>query len=282
MALWLLYPDGIAWCGTTSKEPLVVFAVACAVRTCSSRMPKWAQGLIIAALAAGMFSIRLQVVPLLLLPLAISFEFRGEMPRARGSRVLVLALIAVIGVYVAGKADTEDGESSNPLALAGYDKMQTSAPDALSRRSILRQMGSPNRAVDILYVPVRSLANIICPLYLSPTWWFESVGAFLEFLSGGLCFLAVLAVSLRLVDHEPWTRARAVLFGVVALGAMALGLTGSIHDRYRAIIVAALLPLGIRSFREEVATHGRRRLVIAGAVLPVVVFLLYRVLRQLS
>lgn len=282
LALWLLYPEAITWCGMTSKEPLVIFLVACAVTTCCSRMPRWAQGLIIAALAVGMSWVRSQTTPLVLLPLAISIEFRRDVPRARGSRVLLLALIAVISLYVAGQASTEVDESSNPLALAGYDKLQQAAPDTLSRRSLLRQMGSPNRVVDILYLPVRSLANIICPLYLGPTIWLNSVGDFLELLSGGLCFLAVLALLLRLLDHEPWTRTRAVLFGVVVLGTVALGLSGIIHDRYRSIVLAALLPLGMRSFREELAAHGRRRLLIGGAVLPVFVFLLYRIMRQLS
>ena len=281
-ALWLLYPEAIAWCGATGKEPLVIFTIACAVRTCSSDMPRWAQGLLIAALAVGMYWVRSQTTPLVLLPLAISFEFRRDVPRVRGSRVLVLALIGVIGLYVAGQTRTEDDDTINPLALAGYDKLGESAPDALSRRSLLRQMGSPNRAMDVLYVPIRSIANILCPLYLGPTWWFENASGFLGFLSAGLCFLAVLAISLRLLDREPWTRTRAVLFGVVALGTMALGLSGIIHERYRSIVVAALLPLGLRSFREEVAAHGRRRLVLGGAVLPVFIFLLYRILRQLS
>jgi len=281
LALWLLYPEGITWCGTTSKEVIVVFAVACAVRTCSSRILRWAQSLVVGPLAVGIFWVRSMAAPLLLLPLATSFEFRRQAPRAQGSRVLACALVAVLGLYLAGGASKEDIDTSNPLALAGYDKMDRDAADGLSRRSILRQMGSPNRVADLFYVPVRSMANLLCPLYLGPSA-VTSVDAFCELLSAGLCFIAVWAVSLRLFDRERWTQTRAVLFGVFALGFLALGLSGIIHERYRSTIVAALLPLGMRSLREEVAVHGPRRLLVGGVVLPVSIFLVYRILRQLS
>jgi hypothetical protein len=70
--------------------------------------------------------------------------------------------------------------------------------------------------------------------------------------------------------------------GRFSLGFLALGLSGIIHERYRSTIVAALLPLGMRSLREEVAVHGPRRLLVGGVVLPVSIFLVYRILRQLS
>jgi hypothetical protein len=101
-------------------------------------------------------------------------------------------------------------------------------------------------------------------------------------LSAAVCSSAALTIILVLFGSQSWTRNRSILFGVLVLGLIALGLSGIIHERYRSIIVAALLPLGLRSFREEVAVHGSRRLVLVGAVLPVSAFLFYRILKLIS
>jgi hypothetical protein len=54
-------------------------------------------------------------------------------------------------------------------------------------------------------------------------------------------------------------------------------LTGIIHQRYRSIIVPALLPLGMRSFREEVAARGFAHIILIGTIFPLAVFVLYRI-----
>ena len=285
LALWLLYPEAIDWNGTTSKEPLVVFAMACALRACSSRSPGWVQVLIVGALGALMLSVRWVVVPLLVLALAISFESRRQLQRSRAPRMLLLAVAVVVGLYIAGDKTADDDVLDNPLAEAGYSRMAETFTEGLSNRSLLRRMGSPDRVIDSFYVPVRSFANLICPLYWNPlSLPFAAAAATsgLQWLSGALCSAAALAILLRLLDRQAWTKSRSVLLGVLAVGLVALGLSGIIHERYRSTIVAALLPLGLRSFREEVAAHGPRRLLIGGAVLPLFVFLLYRILRQLS
>jgi len=291
LALWLMYPEALCWRGMTSKEVLVAFLVACAIRTCSSRMRRWAQSLLIGALVALMLWVRAVAAPLLVVSLATSFEFRKEAPRRRGSWMVLLSVVTVIGMYLAGGGssggDDPDNPQAldgydrpdNPLALAGYDRMEATASDGLSRLSVLRRMASPNRVADTFFVPVRGFANILFPLYASLADVSATAELMLEWLSAGILLAATLAIFLRLLDRQPWTRCRAVPFGVVVLGLLVLGLSGMINERYRSMVVPALLPLGMRSFREEIAAHGRRRLVIGGIVLPVVFFLLYRILR---
>jgi len=285
LALWLLYPEGIDWTGTTSKEPLVAFAVACAIRACSSRAPRWAQLLIVGALAALMLWVRSVVAPLIVLAFAISFEFRRVSPRSAWSRTIMLAVAAVVALYVAGGNPADEEDTNNPLANAGYSQMEQAFYEDLSSRSVLRRTGSPDRVMDSFYVPIRGLTHLVCPLYFDPfalPFAAAAQPSGMIWLSAGVCSSAALAILLGLVDRRLWTRNRAILFGVLVLGLMGLGLSGLIHERYRSIIVAALLPLGMRSVREEIAVHGPRRLLIGGAVLPVFVFLLYRILRQLS
>ena len=285
LTLWLLYPEAIDWSGTTSKEPLVAFAVACGLRICSSRAPRWAQMLIVGALAGLMLWVRSVVAPLVVLAFGISLEFRRASPRSAWSRTIVLAVAAVVALYVAGGNPADEEETNNPLAIAGYSQMEQTYYEGLSSRSLLRRAGSPDRVMDAFYVPIRGLTHLVSPLYFDPfALPFAAVAqpSGMIWLSAGVCSAATLAILLGLIDRRLWTRNRAILFGVLVLGLMALGLSGLIHERYRSIIVAALLPLGLRSFREEAAAHGWRRLAISGAVLPVFVFLLYRILRQFS
>jgi hypothetical protein len=285
LAVWLLYPESIDWNGTTSKEPLVVFLVACALRTCSSRLPRWGQLVIVGVLAGLMFFVRGAAAPLLLLGLAISIESRWRSQVSRTPRVVLLAVALLVGLYMTGGDVADDGESDNPLAVAGYSAMVSAFSDNLSRLSILRRLGSPDRIIDILYVPLRGIAHLLTPLFTNPLILpFAAVAraSGLVWMSAGVCSAAALAILLRLFDRERWTEVRAVLFGVLVVGLLTLGFSGAIIERYRSIIVAALLPLGVRSFREELAAHGSRRLVIGGAVLPLFVFLLYRILRQFS
>ena len=71
-----------------------------------------------------------------------------------------------------------------------------------------------------------------------------------------------------------------VAIGALALGVLVLGLSGVIHPRYRSIVVAPLLPLGVRSLREEVQDRGIGRLLLFGVAAPVLLFLSYRFLRR--
>jgi hypothetical protein len=285
LALWMLYPDAIDWNGTTSKEPLVAFAMACALRICSSRAPRWVQALIVAALAGLMYSVRGVTMPLIVLALAISFEFRRGSSRSRWYRILAVAAAAVVALYVAGGDSAEEGDLGNPLADAGYARMEEHFSEGLSGSSVLRRMGSPDRVVDFLYVPIRGLTHLISPLYMSPlSLPFAQVASLsgLLWLSAGVCSAAALAIFLGLLGPQSWTRDRAILMGVLVFGLIALGLSGLIHERYRSIVVAALLPLGVRSLREEVASHGYRRFTLAAATIALSILLLYRILRQLS
>jgi hypothetical protein len=276
LALWLLYPEGIDWNGTTSKEPLVAFAVACAIRTCSSRAPRWVQILLVGALALLMLWVRSAVAPLIVLAFAISFEFRRDSPGARWSKILGLALAAVVALYVAGGAPENGDKTNNPLSTAGFSGTESLSSVDVSSNSLLLHMGSDNRVVDALFfVPLRGLSHLFCPLYTSP---FEfPLGGMLVWLSSGVCSLAVLVILLRFLGRQPWTCNRAMLLGVLSLGLMALGLTGIIHQRYRSIIVPALLPLGMRSFREEVAARGFAHIILIGTIFPLAVFVLYRI-----
>jgi hypothetical protein len=138
-------------------------------------------------------------------------------------------------------------------------------------------MGSPDRAVDSFYVPLRGVSHLFTPLYASP-FNFPLVGV-LVWMSSAVCSFAALAILLRLWSRQPWTHGRAILFGVVVLGLLALGFTGTMNQRYRSILLAALLPMGMRSFREEVAVHGFRRFIFGGIALPVSIFLIYRIVR---
>lgn len=283
LALWMLYPEAIDWNGTTSKEPLVAFAIACALRTCSSRAPRWVQMFIVAALAGLMSSVRGVTVPLIVLAFVISFEFRRDAPKTRWYRIVIVAVAAVVALYVVGGNSAEEGDTDNPLADAGYARTEQLSED-LSSNSVLRRMGSPDRVVDSLYVPIRGVTHLISPLYVNPlSLPFAKVSApsGMVWLSAGVCSTAALAIFLGLLGPQSWTRSRAILWGVLVFGLIALGLSGMIHERYRSIIVAALLPLGMRSFREEVALHGHRRFILAAAALPVFVLLLYRILRSL-
>ena len=140
-------------------------------------------------------------------------------------------------------------------------------------------MGSPNRVVDSFFVPIRGVSHLFSPLYVSPFNY--PIGGIVVWLSSAVCSAAALAIVLRLLAGDPWTRTRAILFGVVVLGVIALGFSGMIHQRYRSILVAALLPLGLRSGREEIATVGTRRLMAAGVFFPVAVFATYRVVQML-
>ena len=285
LALWMLYPEAIDWNGTTSKEPLVAFAMACAVRTCSSRVPRWVQVLVVAALAGLMLSVRSVTVPLIALALAISFEFRKNSPKGRWSRTLIVAGAAVAALYVLGGNHGDEVDTDNPLANAGYTRMEQYFSGGLSSSSVLRRMGSPDRVVDSFYVPIRGVTHLISPLYVNPSSLpFAQISApsGMVWLSAGICSTAALAIFLGLLGPQSWTRSRAILLGVLVFGLIALGLSGLLHERYRSLIVAALLPLGMRSFREEVAVHGHRRFVLAASALPVFVFLLYRILRLLS
>jgi hypothetical protein len=277
LALWLLYPESFQWNGMTTKEPLVAFAVACAIRGCSSRARIWTQTVIVAVLSSLMFTVRQVAIPLLVLALAVSFEFRDPATRKVWSRYLLIALVAVLVLYMAGATPNEEGEVENPLARAGYSATLDSS-DGLSTSSLLRRMGSPDRLLDSLWAPVRGASHLICPLYYNP-FRMSDISSQLEWLSAAVCSIMALAVLLRLLSGQPRTRSWTILLGVLVLGLLALGFSGILHPRYRSLIVAALLPLGLRSFREEVAERGPRRLLMYGVTLPGFILLLYRFLR---
>jgi len=281
LTLWLLYPESVDWNGMTSKEPLVVFAVACVLRTCSSRARMWTQTLIVAGLFCLMLWVRQVAAPLMALALAISFEFRKTASPARGSRTVLLAVALVFLLYVTGGAPADEPEVANPLDHAGYSWMEQTATAGLSNGSLLRQMGSADRLVDSLWAPIRGISYLFSPLYYNP-FSIPDIQTQLQWISALLCSAATLAILLRLLSRGARTHSRAILFGVLLLGLLALGLSGIMHLRYRSLIVAALLPLGMRSFREELAERGYRRLIVYGAVTPVFIFILYRVLRQFS
>jgi hypothetical protein len=281
LTLWLLYPESFGWNGMTSKETLVTFAVACAVRACSSRARIWTQTLIVAGLTGLMFWVREVAVPLIALALAISLEFRRAFARRTWSRVTWLALAMVLGLYVAGQTPTDEGDLENPLAVAGYSALEHSGTQNLSASSLLRQMGSSDRLLDSFWVPVRGISHLFCPLYLNP-FLIQDIATQLEWWSAAICCAAALAIFLRLHSGQDWTRSRAVLFGVLVLGLLTLGLSGILHPRYRSLIVAALLPLGMRSLREELAERGPRRLIMYGTLAPAFIMLLYQILRQFS
>jgi hypothetical protein len=277
LAIWLLYPEGFEWNGMTTKEPLVAFAVACAIRACSSRARMWTQALIIAALSSLMLTVREVAAPLIALALAISFEFRNPATRKVWSRFLLFALVAVMVLYVAGATPNDEADVENPLARAGYSATLEYS-GGLSTDSLLRQMGSPDHLLDSLWAPVRGASYLICPLYYNPLLMMDTASQ-LEWLSAVVCSAAALAILLRLLGRQIRPRSWAVLFGILVLGLMALGFSGILHPRYRSLIVAALLPLGMRSLREELAERGARRFLMCGTLLPASVILLYRILR---
>jgi len=156
--------------------------------------------------------------------------------------MLLLAVAVVVGLYIAGEKSADDDAFGthdafdNPLAQAGYGTIEATFSQGLSSRSLLRRMGSPNRMIDSFYVPLRGITHLISPLYVNPlSLSFAAVSemTWMVWLSAAVCSAAALAILLRLLARQPWTRTRTVLFGVLAMGLVALGLSGIIHERYR-------------------------------------------------
>jgi hypothetical protein len=276
-SLWILYPESICWNAQLLKETLAVFVLTCAIRVACLRISYWAQSVAIIALALFMSKIRMVAVPLVLLPWGISFEFRGASLRENAPRVAMLGILAVLALYVASGDELLGSDADTPLTVAGFANTEGTFASNLSSQSVLRMMGSPNRFIDTLYIPIRSLANVMYPLYL-PFERNQTVEDWLQWASALVCFVGMVVMALRQIDRKLWTKSEAVLWGTFAVGFVALGLSGIIHVRYRSLVIPALIPLVAEAIQRELASHGSRRLLLSVAGLPILI-VSYRAMR---
>ena len=259
LAVWLLYPEAVTWNGMTTKESLVVLILAVALKSCASDSArKWRVCACVIAASATYYT-RALMAPVL------AGAFAAALCPRRWKRVAILASAALFVLYVAS------GET------AGYARMQADFMDGLSDGSVLTKVGSENRIVDALWVPVRGLANIAAPAFLSP--FGMEIEERLSWLSAVLCCACVLAICLRVLANGHMDRGQAVSFAGIILGVLVLGMSGVIHARYRSIIVPALLPIGMRAMRDELAERSWPRLLLGGAMLAITAFSSYRLLR---
>jgi hypothetical protein len=274
--LWMLYPESFDWIGTTSKEPMVAFAGALALRLCLSQASTTRKLVSCAILSTLMFPVRWALLPLIAVALLTSLRFRRSSASPTWYYTLLVAVAATSALYVVG-GNFET--FSNPLEKVGHAHVQTALSEGLSEGSLLARAGSSNKFVDLLWVPVRGLTTVVAPLYISPLG--ADVETTLHWASAAICFLIVVAAVLRARRFTGWSQREAVLFSFCILGVVALGFTGLIHPRYRSLIAAGLLPLGWIWMRDEIGERGLVRLAFFGGVLPLAAALAYKGLRAM-
>jgi hypothetical protein len=260
-ASWLLLPDAIDWTGTTSKEPLCVLAIACSLRLARyARLASWLALLpcagAVALLAVAGNEVRGALLPMIALPFAVSVECRLRRPRIPWTLVVVLAAI-VLG-YV--------GETG-AFSMTGQEFARSTWGQGFSSDSVLLRIGSSNRWIDLLAVPIRGLAHLVVPLNTAPQALPLAMVAspsLLGWASAALYVVLAAAVVLRVREARRWKRrlpaTEVVLLSACGLGVVLLGLTGIIHERYRSLFVPAFLPLASRHAVDEVRKHGWRRI----------------------
>lgn len=287
--LWILYPESVSWCGFVMKEALVVFLLSSAVALCCADTWKLAQSAGVGLLIPVTMPIRSTAVPMMGLAVIIAITFRRREAQQGLPKAVLLATALTLAVYIGSSPEQSIGappgieelsQPVNPLLLAGYSRTESAFSAGLSNQSVLMRMGSSNRVIDSLYIPIRGAANILFPLYLNPLDS-ESLGGttfWLQWASACCCSVCSLAILLSVLERRSWTCPRTVLFGVFVLGFIALGLSGIVHERYRSLLVPVLLPLGIKSLEEEVEKHGYRRFLVWCASFPVAL-LVYKTIR---
>jgi hypothetical protein len=284
MVVWLLVPDGIDWTGTTSKEPLCALIMALSLYLASAAekagiMRVLLLGSGVGLLAAAGQEVRDALLLLAVLPFALALEMRFRKTRFPWTFAGTVLLITASFVGLTG--DVLGMDTEHEFARTGYGSAKEIWAGGFSSDSVLLRLGSDNRWLDLLVVPVRGLAHLITPLNMPPTALpLAEVAApsLLQWVSSAIYVTLSIAVVLRLREHLgrrrlPWPPTEILLTYTCLAAIFILGLTGIIHERYRSILVPAFLALGVRSFMDETAAHGTRRItrgVLGGAMLAAV------------
>jgi hypothetical protein len=274
LSVWLLLPDAVDWTGTTSKEPLCAFILAlclrlaCAVERAS--LPRASLlAIAVAVLALLGAEVRTAISILAILPFALATEMRVRESRFPWTLAAAALLVATIFLGFAG--DALQAITDTDFSATGYAHAVETWGGGFSQNSVLLRIGSQNKWLDLLVVPVRGLAHIISPLNASPLALplaQVSAPSLLQWLSAAIYTILAIAIALRAREHfadgaPPIPARDVVLLGTSLMAVLLLGLTGIIHERYRSILVPAFLPLGVRHVVEETAAHGMRRIGLA-------------------
>jgi len=266
LGLWLLLPEAIDWTGTTSKEPLCVLLIAAAIRlgmafAGATVLRTWLCGAVVALLAVAGTSVRGALLPLIVLPWLMVVETRFRASTSRMPWAFTACALVVFANFLGLGGDLFGSLTGHDSGSMGYD-FGKGPWASTSDRSVLLQIGSSNRWLDALAIPVRGLAHIVAPLNASPAGMAVaqvSAPSLLQWTSALLYCSMALAVGLQ------WravvaSKTGKLLACVSALAILVLGTTGIIHERYRSILVPAYLPLGVRSLRLELDGFSVRRI----------------------
>jgi hypothetical protein len=271
LILWMLVPEAVDWSGTTSKEPLCAFLLALSLwlARAAERAGPLRLALVVgstAAVAAVATEIRSAVVLLSLLPIAIVCELRVR--RSTMPWAFAVTLFGLTASFLGLAGNVAEAITKEDFAKTGSAFAHGVWAAGYSSDSVLLRIGSENRWLDLLAVPVRGLAHIAVPLNTSPwTLPLAQVAApsLLVWASAATYTGLAIAMGLRLRDRLrrpaaalPSMRVALICTSLSAL--FLLGITGIIHERYRSILLPAFLPLGVPSLLDELREHGATRM----------------------
>jgi hypothetical protein len=275
LTLWLLLPDAVDWTGTTSKEPLCACLLAVCLRLAvAAERGAFARAVLLAIVVGPTALFASEVRSALLLLAAVPFGVALEM-RVRRSGVpwtfSAAVLMLVLGfVGLAGEGLSEIGHAD--FSATGYEHASETWSAGFARDSVLLRIGSRNKWLDLLAVPVRGLAHVVSPLNASPLALplaRVSTTSLLQWLSAGIYTLLGLAIALRVREARmrasSLPRRDRVLLYTSVMAVLILGLTGIVHERYRSILLPAYVPLGVRHLLDEADAHGARRILLCAA-----------------
>jgi xanthosine utilization system XapX-like protein len=273
LVAWLLLPDAIDWCGTTSKEPLVALFGALGARAAlevGRAVPRrailWLGVLVL--LFVGSFEVRSALAPILAVGGLLGVLSRPSQSPFVQKIVSRLSIVAMgAGYIVIGQDPKWFGQES---MKTGFEHMQQ-FEENLSSNSVLRLLGSENRYVDVFVTPIRGLAHLVSPLW-SPPWELPVAQvadiSLILWVSAGIYVVLLGAITLRALDGDgalPGTgsRLRTLTYAVIA-GTLVLGFSGLIHERYRSTLIGPLMVLGVQQLYHEVRQRGWARLLVVG------------------
>jgi hypothetical protein len=279
LVTWLLLPDAVDWTGTTSKEPLGTFLIALslwlaqAVKDAGPAATALG-GVAVIVLASLGAEVRSALSVLIVLPYAVVLERRYLRSRWVIPWAGVVAVLA-LSVSFVGLGGILGDRFGRELADVGHTHAASTFQGRFASDSVVARLGSDNRWLDLLAVPVRGLAHIISPLMMSPLALpLAAVAEYclLPWTSAAVYTLLAVAILLsyrwRRAEGEERSPTDGVLLATSVLALLILGTTGFLHERYRSVVVPALLPLGVRCLDDEWRVHrGGRLVVLAGAAL---------------
>ncbi|MES2360049.1 MAG: hypothetical protein V4529_17040 [Gemmatimonadota bacterium] len=270
--VWILGPDTIYWCGSTTKEPLAALLLILGVWSVIRK--RWGVFVGSAVLAIWVRSAQL---PILAAAALSSF------PRLRRFRIAPLGVaFSLLALYVSSSADDE----LSPLGRAGHDRLvhDTVFADNTSQGSILLGLGSENRMIDALAVLPRGVVNVIAPSYINPfalplvsitgTSWLLWAGGV---LAAGALLMVMLQGNAASGDETP--REVHVLRAATLIAILVLGFSGIIHERYHSIVVPTLLPWAACCLKTERLRYGYVRLAFVAGFGGVLMALTYAALK---